>query len=368
MMKVGSLFSGIGGLDYAINEFYECETYWFCENDVHCQLVLDQHFDIPIVPDIREIDEGFEKVDILHGGYPCQPFSTAGYKKGLNDERNLWPEYARVIGLLEPNTIVLENVQYHLKLGFNTVLKDLAEMGYDVRWGIVRACDAGAPHRRARLFALAHSRFPRAGWNSGETLGIKEQSGWVQEDKTNPLKSFREVITDSNRKRFDRRKSRIREGWRQQFESYQEFFANTYSIGQQRVTEGDGKDRQMDFERWFDSLGRGEDQTSPDSNGSRQSWDASAIERMGRSILPTVMDKEIFGEYKDAIERWEYLTEVEVPYPIDEKQRLSPYFVEWMMGFPLGYTEGLARTNQLKVLGNAIVPQQAYLALELLND
>ena len=139
-MRAGSLFSGIGGLDLGVEWALDAHPAFFCETDEYCRAVLERHWPgVPIVPDVREIDESLGPVDVLHCGYPCQPFSVAGLRQGEEDPRHLWPAMARAIRLLRPRVVVGENVAGHLALGFGRVLGDLAEMGLDVRWGVVRA-------------------------------------------------------------------------------------------------------------------------------------------------------------------------------------------------------------------------------------
>lgn len=95
------------------------------------------------------------KVDILSGGYPCQPFSTAGQRKGTDDPRHLWPYIASGIRLLRPQMCFFENVEGHISLGLSSVISDLEELGYTVLWGIFSAAECGAPHQRKRVFMLA---------------------------------------------------------------------------------------------------------------------------------------------------------------------------------------------------------------------
>jgi DNA (cytosine-5)-methyltransferase 1 len=113
------------------------------------------------------------KVDILSGGYPCQPFSTAGGRKGSEDPRHLWPYIANGIRLSKPGICFFENVEGHISLGLSTVISDLEEMGYKVSWGIFSASEVGAPHQRKRTFILANN-------NSGRQLQSKrfDQSKW----------------------------------------------------------------------------------------------------------------------------------------------------------------------------------------------
>jgi site-specific DNA-cytosine methylase len=96
-------------------------------------------------------------VDILFGGYPCQPFSVAGKRKGADDPRHLWPHFARIIGECRPEWVFLENVANHINIGYREVRGELEELGYSVTEGLFTAAEVGAPHKRQRLFVLAHA-------------------------------------------------------------------------------------------------------------------------------------------------------------------------------------------------------------------
>jgi DNA (cytosine-5)-methyltransferase 1 len=156
-MKVGSLFSGIGGLDLAI-EAHGYQVAWQVENDDYCNKILAKHWpEVTRYGDIKSANfDEFERVDGVIGGFPCQPFSVAGHNRGEDDERNMWPEVIRAIRALRPGFAFLENVPGLLNHEyFGRILGDLAEAGYDAEWGTFRASDVGAPHRRERLFILA---------------------------------------------------------------------------------------------------------------------------------------------------------------------------------------------------------------------
>lgn len=131
---------------------------WYSEIEpAACKVMEAHHPGVPNIGDVTRVDwSEVEPVDVLTGGYPCQPFSQAGQRKGTEDERHLWPCVRDAISVLEPGLAVLENVAGHLSLGLGTVLGELSEVGYDARWGVVRAADAGAPHRRARVFIVAY--------------------------------------------------------------------------------------------------------------------------------------------------------------------------------------------------------------------
>ena len=157
-MKIGSLFAGYGGLDMAVEQvFPNARPAWFCEWDDAPSKILAHHWpDVPNHRDVTAVDwSQVEPVDVLTGGYPCQPFSAAGRREGTNDERHLWPYVREAVRVLRPRYVVLENVAGHRSLGFDRVLGDMAEDRMHVWWTSVRASDVGAPHHRERLFILA---------------------------------------------------------------------------------------------------------------------------------------------------------------------------------------------------------------------
>ena len=157
MTTLGSLFTGYGGLDIAVQQHYGADLAWYAEIDRHASTVLAAHHPgVPNLGDITAVDwDAVPPVDILTGGYPCQPFSHAGQRRGTDDERHLWPHVAAAVRALRPRIVVLENVAGHLSLGLGDVLGDLAALRFDARWQVVRASDAGAPHRRERVFIVA---------------------------------------------------------------------------------------------------------------------------------------------------------------------------------------------------------------------
>lgn len=157
-LTVGSLFSGIGGLDLGL-ERAGMTVIWQSEIDPYASRVLAKHWPtVPNLGDITTIDwSTVESVDIVAGGYPCQPFSFSGVRRGASDPRHLWPHMLNAVRLLRPRYVLAENVPGHLSLGFDRVLADLAEIGFDVEWSLVSACSMGAPHPRERLFWVAYT-------------------------------------------------------------------------------------------------------------------------------------------------------------------------------------------------------------------
>ncbi len=158
-MKVLDCFSGIGGFSLGL-ERAGMETIAFCEIEPFCQKVLRKHWpNVTIHDDITKLDgkQYVGTVDLICGGYPCQPFSVAGKQKGSNDARHLWPEMFRIIKEVRPSWVIAENVEGHVKLGLDTVLNDLESEGYTCWPFIIPACAVGAPHQRNRIWIIANA-------------------------------------------------------------------------------------------------------------------------------------------------------------------------------------------------------------------
>lgn len=173
-----SLFSGIGGLDLAF-EWAGGEVSAMCEIEPYCRKVLRHHWPhVPLYEDIRELrgaDVG--AVDVVYGGFPCQPFSVAGNKRGKDDSRYLWPEFSRLVGEIKPRWVVGENVPGILHIAADDVCGDLERQGYSVGIWDYEAAAVGAKHRRERIFFVAHA---------GRTLrqGISEARDLRETDGT----------------------------------------------------------------------------------------------------------------------------------------------------------------------------------------
>lgn len=180
-----SLFSGIGGLDLAA-EAAGFETVGQCEWADYPTKVLEKHWpDVPRWRDIRTLTEksfyektGWRTVDVISGGFPCQPFSVAGQRRGEEDDRYLWPEMLRVIQEIRPAWVVGENVAGIVNMALDTVLSDLENIGYSCQAFIIPACAVDAPHRRDRCAIVAYA--------SGKGLQRLQQPGALDEGEQQP--------------------------------------------------------------------------------------------------------------------------------------------------------------------------------------
>ena len=183
MMRELSLFTGGGGGVYA-SKLLGHTIIGYVEFNEYCQKIIKQRIEdgifdnAPIFGDIREFDGTpyCGTVDLVSGGFPCQPFSVAGRKKGKDDSRNMWPETIRVINEIKPKEAFLENVPGLLSSGyFGTILNDLFKAGYDARWITLSASDCGAPHKRERLWILAYSNTQYDGFTTTEKRESSEE-------------------------------------------------------------------------------------------------------------------------------------------------------------------------------------------------
>ena len=160
-MRIGSLFSGIGGLELGLERAIPgAQVVWQVEKDLYARRVLEKHWpEARRYEDVKEVGaHNLGVVDLICGGFPCQDISGAGKRAGLEGERSgLWFEFARIISEIQPRYVVLENVAALRSRGLDRVLGSLAESGYDAVWDCIPAAAVGAPHRRDRWFCVAYS-------------------------------------------------------------------------------------------------------------------------------------------------------------------------------------------------------------------
>ena len=155
----GSLFTGIGGFDLAAH--WSCiETLWQVEKDKYCQDLLNKHFpQTPLFDDVKAVGKvELNPVSIISGGFPCQPFSHAGKRKGQTDDRYLWPEMLRIIKELQPNYVIGENVPGIITMALDEVLDSLENEGYHNEVFVLPACGIGAWHKRDRVWIISYRK------------------------------------------------------------------------------------------------------------------------------------------------------------------------------------------------------------------
>lgn len=343
---IGSICSGIEGIGLGVARATGGTVVWHTEIEPAPSRVLEARFPgTPNHGDITTLDwSTVEPVDILTAGYPCQPFSLAGQRKGTSDERHLWPFVADAIRVLRPGYVFLENVPGHLSLGFGTVLGDLAASGFDAEWGCVRAAQVGTPHRRERVFVLAR--------NADEIRRRARarlcESGAIEDRYVAAGAGRHRAAADSD----------------------------GGAVGQQPVP--DARSRAT-LDVAFDAA------PAADADGTRLEGpepaqrrdvpagcvdldeETDALERSLRDLEPGDGDRRPhMGRYEPAVVRWESI-HGPAPHPLDSG-RLSADFTCWLMGFPPGWVDlpGVSRNEKLKMLGNAVVPACAELAWRLL--
>lgn len=332
--RLGSLFTGGGGLDLAATDWTGGPaTAWVCENDPHAATVLTARVDAPNLGDITAVDWAtVEPVDVICGGFPCQDISDAGKRAGITGTRSgLWSSYVDAIRIIRPRLVIVENVAALAARGLGTVIGDLAALGYDSRWGCVRASDAGAPHRRERIWIVATT--------DTEGVGCEWARG-TRDRWTGPEDSG--ATGDGPMKLLPTPTAR----------------------------DGKGDNQRGDGSCLPGAVKLLPTPTANEPGGTVAQYHARlrAHDDRNPSFAPLSMITD-WGEYAAAVARWEPIIGRPAPLPVDDLARLSPLFVEWMMGWPEGHVTDfdIPRTGMLRVLGNGVVPQQARLALAMVT-
>lgn len=181
-MRVLDLFSGIGGFSLGLTRA-GFRTTAFCEIEEYPRSILAKHWPgVHIFNDVKELHAADlpEPIDLICGGYPCQPFSCAGQRKGAADDRHLWPEIVRLIRELDattgkPSWCIFENVAGHVSMGLDQVLSDLEDEGYACWPFIIPACAVNAPHRRDRVWIIANSDSVRCNVRRYQGQGVQRE-------------------------------------------------------------------------------------------------------------------------------------------------------------------------------------------------
>ena len=404
-LTIGSLFSGYGGLDLAVEQVTGATPAWLVEFDEAPSKILAHHWpDVPNYGDVTAVQwDEVPRVDIVTGGSPCQDLSQAGKRAGMSEgtRSNLWVNMREAINTIRPRLVVWENVQGalsakatsdsdmgrdgrpvgdggggHLR-ALGRVLGDLAEIGYDAQWTTVRASDVGAPHHRARVFLIAwpscsvfdtghHARRAELGQQHENTAGgarKPSQGAAVTHDERRPddlgdggaevaaaagrgqtLSHAESGRRDHGQATHDGQADREVHSPRHDSDA----IAESVGAGRQAPSHPDGE-RRHGRNSGKGETGRGQ---PTDDSGVRIEW----------------------GQYAPAIRRWERLAGP-APAPTEPNTRGNPRlaapFAEWLMGLPSGWVTdvpGLSRADQLKAIGNGVCPQQAAWAIaELLQ-
>lgn len=376
MTTIGSLFTGYGGLDMGVAMAVDPEARVAWTSDVEpgpCKLAQVRWPDTPNLGDITQVDwSEVEPVDIICGGSPCQDLSLAGKRAGMatGTRSGLWEAMATTIETIRPRLVVWENVLGALSarayspvesepgmLGTGTngpalraagrVVGDLASLGYDCRWAVVRASDAGAPHQRARFFLIGHPHGQP--WDMRRPTTPRQTQG--RRRLGQPAGPSLGPLMPTPQATYAPRSSpgygpNLHEAVRDMHQNASKLEA-TALLPTPKA--GDGV---MGLPR---TSGRPPEKSTH---------------------LATRLEYTDYGAYAPAIARWEQITGRQAPPPTTPTRRpggkpqLSACFVEWMMGLPEGHVTGpdlnLSRERQLRMLGNGVVPQQAALAVSSL--
>lgn len=405
-MRIGSLFSGAGGLDRAVEAVFGGCTVWHCEQDPAASKVLAYRWPgVPNLGDITAVDwSQVEPADVLCGGYPCQPFSAAGRRKGTSDDRHLWPYFAEAIRCLRPRFVVLENVAGHRSMGFDSVLGDLASMRFDAQWCSVRASDVGAPHRRERLFVLATDT-ERAGRQRGRPVQQRRASIHAARRSAAPADAPRngrhegwpesagfgggsdaavgghgpvdllptpDANSGNDRGRGQHPDKRRASGHAVKLSDVACHLLPTPSVADGEgghLTRSGARSNELLLPGVARAYGRGELLPTPRTTDAHGAGEHGT----GGQDLRTTVTTAAWGKYAPAIHHWEQLTRP-APAPTEMNKngnpRLSATFAEWLMGWPAGWCTdpaiGISRNDQLRCIGNGVVPQQAIAALQWL--
>jgi DNA (cytosine-5)-methyltransferase 1 len=310
MLKLLDLFSGIGGFSLGLESTGGFETIAFVEKDDFCQKVLKKHWpNTTIEGDIRDVKGDKYEADIITGGFPCQPFSVAGKRKGTDDDRYLWDETIRVVRECKPRWFIGENVEGLININNGVVLRqvqtDLEKEGFEVQCIVIPAAGVGAWHQRKRIWILAHNI---SNSNSRFSIGQKKE---IQTRRTSVNSSSEDV---SNSESIRHR------GWS----------SKECKIGEWSFLQGEQKGREMGSEV------EGCNRNVSDSNSERLEGHRTEqqLQKNGREKYT------VRGGDDETRESW-----------WQTQSRLC--------GIPDGVSTRVDRNrnNRLKSLGNSIVPQ-----------
>lgn len=333
-MRKLSLFSGIGGIDLAAH-WAGMETVAFCEREPFPQKVLQKHWpNVPIYDDVctltaeRLKEDGIigpgRTIDIISGGYPCQPFSHAGKRQGKEDDRHLWPEVHRLLQEIRPRWFVGENVAGHVTLGLDDVLSDLGDIGYTAQPFIIPSSAVGAPHRRDRVFIVGYTTSP--GFQEWRQSGLAEESEKTGTGMEPESERSGENVADSEGERSREAREYQCGGSEKWITGGGEAMADTSSIGRPR--------QRKPIESSYSTTNREWEASKPFDVRIRKEW---SIESKLGGVLDGI---------SDWLDRYQW----------PAGQGAAQY--DWEP--PRVATGVKDRVGRLKALGNAVNPVQIY--------
>ena len=348
MLKHLDLFSGIGGFSLGLESAGLVQTVAFCDFDKYCQQILKKNFpDVHIYGDVKELNydklktDGIDTIDIITGGYPCQPFSVAGSKKGEQDPRHVWPEMFRLIKECRPTWVIGENVGGHIKLGLDTVLENLESEGYSARTFSISASSVGANHKRERVWVVANSRR-----SSGreQSPGDKESFG---------LWSFETPEWSTNTNQTTGSSERA------------ETMANTESQGGREPGHFNKEKRNKES-----SATQSQSSSSDVANTTGDRWNESQSNKISRStvresqeggMLQSERTSNVSNSNSKRRRLWE--TGIEDAEDVGQSSRGEETLGWWDVEPDVGrVAHGVPkRVDRLKCLGNSVVPQIPFL-------
>jgi DNA (cytosine-5)-methyltransferase 1 len=364
MLKLLDLFSGIGGFSLGMEATNRIKTIAFVEKDKFCQKVLNKNFkNIPIEEDIRNVKGSNYTADIVSGGFPCQPFSVAGKRKGKDDDRYLWDETIRVVAETKPKWFVGENVEGIINISNGTVLQqiqqDLEKEGFQVQCLVIPASGVGAWHQRKRVWIIG------CNVSNSNYSGCKDrtkQHRWEQTQNEKRFDSFSRsnIISNSNSnrntneiERSNGEKEKVQREHRQKDSSTWKFIRTnsndvpntkskgSFSSGRSNTSDNEQQRLDIDKERNWSKI------RSKSSRCSEQTLPNTNSKGLQGCSLPTELERE----------QRQVITKRDT-----EKQQTWWEIESSLCGVPNGISYELdkGRSNRIKALGNSIVPLIAY--------
>lgn len=364
-MRLVSLCSGYGGLDLAAESAVGAELVGWSEVDPDAATVMATHW-----PDADPLGDlttrtTWPAADIVTAGFPCQPVSLAGRRRGDTDERWIWPEVLDAIGMVGPRLVLLENVAGLTTLGGGRVVGDLAARGYRVQWSTLRASDIGAPHRRNRIFIVAIAA------NSDDQFRSEHNGTLSQPGDLTLLPTPTARLGDARGMPGERlAASRMLSGRRnlddvvvllptptasmQNYDEEPMQFLNRRERVRQSGINGNGVGLPLGV-----AVRLLPTPTTEPTTGNGHARNLAAKVRPDR-----------WGDYAGAVAHWETILGRPAPDPLNDSHQLAPHFAEWMMGLDDGWVTGPVsnRRRALRLLGNGVVPQQAATAIHALTQ